>query len=217
MDINEFKLFCEGVINKNQSGNTFTPAAFNLNVWRALIGFVQSEYEKYKSTDVVSDVLDSVLVHLPSPIPQNGQFIFPIDWLHTSSARYYSPQVGGGFKEINIEEVENRDLGLMLQSDLEGPTARFPKMSHFANYIQFWPYNIGSIMFDYVRFPVKPVWAYTLVNGRPVYDPANSVDIEFSDNYQNAIAFRTLQYMGFNIREMDVVQFAMSQKTVENQ
>ena len=52
----------------------------------------------------------------------------------------------------------------------------------------------------------------TLVNGRPVYDPFLSVDLEAPDEALNEIAVRTLSFLGIHIREPQLIQYAETLK-----
>ena len=49
--------------------------------------------------------------------------------------------------------------------------------------------------------------------GRTItYDPANSIQIEFYDIYVNDIIARALKYLGINIDEQGIEQFAVMQQ-----
>jgi hypothetical protein len=55
-------------------------------------------------------------------------------------------------------------------------------------------------------------WGYTIVNGRPVYSEALSTQPEWNDTDMNEIIYLALSYIGLNIKDGDVAQFA-NQKT----
>ncbi len=65
---------------------------------------------------------------------------------------------------------------------------------------------------DLLKAPVTPVWAYTVVNNRLAYDDASSVDIEWNAAKYPRLMALALSYLGINLREGDMVQFAELQK-----
>lgn len=86
--------------------------------------------------------------------------------------------------------------------------------------IQLYPevqYN-GKVTF--LRRPVKPYFAYTLISGRvPVYDPVNSVQLEWAENWINEVLIRALDSVGINVGAADIMQWAQSniQQSVNTQ
>jgi len=56
------------------------------------------------------------------------------------------------------------------------------------------------------------VWGYTLVNGRPVYDASLSTNIDAPEEAFNAIAMGTLSFIGINLREEELQNYAVSNK-----
>lgn len=61
----------------------------------------------------------------------------------------------------------------------------------------------------YYREPTTPIYAFTL-NGRTItYDAVNSVDVEFTDLYQNQIVAECLKYFGINLSDQEVFQFGL--------
>jgi hypothetical protein len=59
-----------------------------------------------------------------------------------------------------------------------------------------------------------PVWGYTLdINDNPIFDPSSSVDIDLPEILLNDISRIIIGYMGINIRENDLIQYAELAKT----
>jgi len=70
-------------------------------------------------------------------------------------------------------------------------------------------YN-GTVRF--LRRPAKPVMAYTVVSGRViVYDPINSVQLEWSEEWQNSVLIKALKSIGINISDQEVQQWSEQQ------
>jgi hypothetical protein len=83
--------------------------------------------------------------------------------------------------------------------------------------IQLYPrQNIYEGFIHYMRKPIKPVYAYNVVGGRViVYDPANSVQLEWRSNDVNKILLKALLSIGINLSDQEVSQFA-EMKSQEN-
>jgi len=83
--------------------------------------------------------------------------------------------------------------------------------------IQLYPrQNIYEGFIHYMRKPIKPVYAYNVVGGRViVYNPANSVQLEWRSNDVNKILLKALLSIGINLSDQEVSQFA-EMKSQEN-
>lgn len=236
MNINDFRNFILFVIKKSQSGGNPKPSEFNLAVERAYMEFImrrygnQAEYQPgrpiprvaWQQSQKISDDLRFLLTRRNLSVPTSGELPIPDgtgtdldgkkvpEYLHHSSLRFnFARQVGDEIEsqEVPIDIVTDAELGDALSSSIVNPTARFPLAAYYDTFIQVEPKNLQKVIFTYLRLPVVPVWAFTLDgNGRPVYDPSNSIDIEAPEQVINEIAFNTLSFMGLSIREQFVYQ-----------
>jgi hypothetical protein len=216
VNINYFKNFVDFVTNKVQIGNTITVSEFNTVVNQAQLQKFEIDYQTFIKTEEVSDYLKSFLKNKISTVPPSGEYSYPTDYQHTAAIRSYYVKPGGNSVEVPVEEVKNKFYGDIMRSKLFKPSAQFPKYSEFANNIRFLPKNIGIIMFDYFKTPVAPVWAFTTLNGRPVYDPVNSINFEWNEFAINEIAAIYLSLIGINLREGDLIQFSNMFKAETN-
>ena len=65
----------------------------------------------------------------------------------------------------------------------------------------------GSV--TYLRRPVAPVYAYTTISGRViVYDPVNSVQLEWKQTDIIPILLKALSSIGINLSNSDLGQFS---------
>ncbi len=233
MNINDFRDFVLFEARKAQSGGNPTPRQFNLAVERAFIAWVMKRYGNqgdyrpgqpiprmaWQQTQKISDDLIFMLIKRVFPIGQDGKLAYPdgsavkdIDsqiapkYLHASSFRF-NFITGKKQKEIKIDVVKDNELGNTLGSSIVDPTRRFPKCSYYNDHIQFHPKDLQSVIFTYLREPVIPKWAFTdNSDGRPVYDPSQSVDIESNIESVNEIAFNVLSFLGISIRDPLIYQ-----------
>ena len=177
----------------------------------------------WQQSQKISDDLRFLLTRRRLSVPLTGELIIPdgagsqVDldgkavpgYLHHSSLRFnFSKSVGGEIqsKEVPIDILTDAELGSALSSSIVNPTKRYPACAYYDKFIQFEPKDLQTVIFTYLRLPVVPVWAFTTTNGRPVYDPANSVDLEAPEQVINEIAFNTLSFMGLSIREQAIYQ-----------
>ena len=211
MNINEAYNFLSFISNKNQSG-TPTPIQFNQMASRAQWEFFEKEYLKWQQTQDVTDALAIFLTSLSTSVSVTGKLSYPSDYEHASSMRHYFVKQNNQGIEVPVIEVDNNKYADYVESEIVTPTLRAPIFTAYSTYIQFAPYNIGQATFDYFRTPKEPIWAYTTVNNRPVYDPINSIDWELPNQCHNQLIFMMASYLGINLREQDLIQYSEIQK-----
>jgi hypothetical protein len=233
INVDELHRFILFIANKQQSGSNPTPNRLNLAVKRAQIAWVNERYnnpKKYQAgkpqfgwqaTQRITDDLSFLLVKKDVDVSESGLFDYPEDYMHSSSVRYkFKKRVAGCkdiiTKETDVTEIMDSEIGNILSSSIVPPTKRYPYCCYYSENVQFYPKDLGKITFTYLREPTEPKWAYTLTNGRPVYDPANSVDLEAPESALNDIAMVALSYLGVHIREQELIQYSELQQQKGN-
>lgn len=208
LNIDIFKRTAEVISNKVQSGNTVTVAQFNLLADQAQMLAFEEDRLVFLKTGESSDFLDWFLRNtIINPNPLTGYANYPSEFQHTAGVRsYYNG------RERPVDLVENKAWGEVQASELVAPSKLFPKYTEFSGEYRFLPRNIGIVMLDYWKRPVKPVWNYTIVNNVQVYNPIGSVDFEWEAFTQNRIMANYLQLIGCNIRDKDLSEFASQLK-----
>jgi hypothetical protein len=116
--------------------------------------------------------------------------------------------IGLNQEEYEITRVEQDRLATNLASYYDYPDSNNSIYTAFRDYIQFNPINIYSANIIYLKKPQDMYWGYTIVNGRPVYSEALSTQPEWSDTDMNEVIYLALSYIGLNIKDGDVSQFA---------
>lgn len=208
VNINEFKEFCSFVANKTQIGGTLSPSQFNEIANRAQMVVFEKDRAIFIETQNISDYLSLFLKETITSVPPTGMVSYPSDFEHTASIRSYYVRAAGGSTEIAVQPVKNYDWGDISSSQVQTPTKRFPKYTEFASEYRFLPFDIGTVMIDYFKTPIPPVWGYTVPSGRPVYDPATSTDFEWDSFAFNNVAAVFLQMIGVNLKDGDIASFA---------
>ena len=71
-----------------------------------------------------------------------------------------------------------------------------------------YPSTVSNCQLTYLSQPNTVVWNYSLVNGRPVYNPVGSVDFQWDTTELYRIVARVCKYMGISIRDGELAQAA---------
>lgn len=240
ININEHKEFVFDVANKNGRG-TVSPARYNRYTERALMEWTMKQYgnqQEYQvgrpipriawqntqhSTDNLRHLLEvreqyltSSGITIPDGVAVDATNQVMPEYLHFSSLRtVIIYQVGGSISTIErpVDIVNDDELGDRMISKIVAPSAQYPVGKFESDKILVYPSNAAQkVKLTYLRQPNKPVWGYNLVNNRPVYDSAQSTDIDAPKEAFNAIAMGVLNFMGVSLREQDLVAYAQSNK-----
>lgn len=108
-----------------------------------------------------------------------------------------------------IEEIEKGTIGYLLKSSSK-PTTLYPVYERYSNFIEIYPDTITSCVIRYIRKPKPPVWTYSMVGGKEMFNPANSsyMDFELHPSEFSNIILRMLSAFSINLREFEVTKIA---------
>jgi hypothetical protein len=215
--INTFKNVTEYISNKVQSGNSLTIPQFNELANVAQMTVFEKDRAIFVAKAEVSDYLKQFLVSKTyNSNSLFGELVLPDDLEHISSIRSYHIKGNGAGMEVPLSEVKNTDWGKVTSSSLFAATNRFPKYSEYDAYVKYLPVKLNNITVDYFRTPLAPEWAYTVVNGRPVYDATNSINFEWYEATMNNVVAAFLQLVGVNLKDSELYNFTQSYKQETN-
>jgi hypothetical protein len=223
-NINDIYNFVQFELNKNQSGDTLNQDEFNLACgWANLEYFkfnfgLPEQYKvgqpsaaiNYENTQLITDRLRKFKQFkggrdLPSlAVDVNGQALYPSDYVHYSSIRY-------GFKDVT--PVRDSNLGSALDNSITAPDKSYPIMVFYDTYMQFYPMDLDFVNFTYLRMPVTPFWAVTIVNDSYVYDSLRSIQFEWGQDSLTDIANLILSYAARNLKDQLNLQGSERRKT----
>lgn len=228
MTIEDIRLFVNFQLNKHQTGDTLSPGEYNTCLKFVNLEYFKTKYglpEEYQpgrplprqAFEVTQQIMDE-LGHLKvwkggpkSPamlIDINGVAQIPLDYIHCSSIRTNDGRM--------IEILRDDELGDRITNPIKKPTSKYPVVAFFDTFIQFYPKDLGFCNFTYLRMPATPIWAYTIVNDEPVYDPLNSVELEWPSIAHTDIANAVLKYASLNLREYNMYQSSQIRKEQGN-
>lgn len=128
------------------------------------------------------------------------------------------------FSASAVQEAEKINLSkitMLRNSLLTAPNVYFPAYTQEDGILTIYPSVIsrkGQVFAQYFRFPKDPKWTYTtLANGEPVFDQSQpdyqDFELALEDEYK--LIVKILAYVGIEIREADVVGFALGQEQHE--
>ena len=66
----------------------------------------------------------------------------------------------------------------------------------------------GTVLITYIKTPVKPNWAYNVINDKPLYNSTNAVDFELHSSEETELVYRILALAGVAIEKPELTQVA---------
>lgn len=235
MSVDELYKLVIMIGNKVQKGN-FKPENFNLAMLAVNLQMFKGEYGlpedyqpgrpipkiAYSLTQKIEDDLSPFKRLVSIVLDNDGHALYPADYVHLSTARCRyvlakdnKAQNAAGkapLKTVEVKIVDDQGYMEALTSEVVPATQEFPVLAFYDTYMQVAPTNMYSIELTYLAYPRTPVWAFTIVNNRPVYDAANSVQIEWKPIKHIDFAMRVCSYLGINIREPELIQYVETMK-----
>lgn len=117
-----------------------------------------------------------------------------------------------GVTMVNEDEIPDR-----LNSQIDPVTVTSPIGEQlFPGFFRIYPTSGYTGVITFFRRPAKPNFVYTTISGRViVYDDAASTQLEWPENFQNAVLLKALESAGINLTDQEVQQFAQT-KTNQN-
>ena len=169
-------------------------------------------FAQYQVNQSIVDALSPFKKYTQFTSTSSGDVVMPDDYQHLLGSVF---TVSGS--TVNPVRFVNEDeLPYAITSQLRPVTTTSPIAIDSALGFQLYPQSQQTGFFTYLRRPNIPVCAVTQVGRVITYDPVNSVQIEFYDIYINNIISRALKYLGINISEADIEQFAQLQQQQTN-
>lgn len=230
MTIDEAKKYVYAKARKNQVGN-IKLADLNIYFKRAQLEIVNSlwgniqEYQPgrpiprkaFEMTQTISDDLAPLITTTTVYNMTSGRADKPTDFLYyinLESDYYINPTsciADDQFQSwVQVDLITHGQKPDRLNSQINYPDASYPIAVNYGSYFQLYPDNIARVKISYLRKPVDPIWAYTMIDSQPVYDSGNSVNFELPEGTHNSICEKVLEYFGISTRDTELYQAAES-------
>jgi hypothetical protein len=231
ISVKEIWDFVEYITNKENEGNTTTPdqrklvlKAANIDVAKRKYGLPE-EYQPgmplpkmgYEQTQKMIDDMhqfkytmgrDGVVMHVDS----EGRADIPSDYLHFVSGHVIE-NIGNIVKYNSVEHLSSAQAADRIGDSIKYPTIRDPIFETKNTYFQWYPKDVGQVLFTYIRLPQTPYYAYT-VNEEDIqeYDPINSVHFEYPDDMFMDIVSVILGYVAPQMRDETIMGYSERRK-----
>lgn len=215
----------EFIGNKNFNGNIITPERFaelikivNIDLFRNKYGLPE-EYQPGRPIPVEhaditlknTDDLKPFKALLTNTPVVNGILPFPATYAHRDTVTYpYSKTINSVVTSLpkKVEILKEDAFSEREGNYTKRPTTANPIGVVRSDGIHIRPITITSVNFSYYRWPVDPVFSYTLGDGYFTYDAALSTELEWPVDEHLTIARMILNYVGINLREADLLNYS---------
>jgi hypothetical protein len=215
MTVDRMYSICSYIVAKNRQQGYLSPKDFNTCINNGQIEYLDyllGEFEQYQYQRPVPKVqfgmnqqVRQSLTPLIGPFASltvDGTGLSP----YPSDFQQVDAMMTPGNKAIRYCQQHQKDAFINSRID---PVATNPIYLIQDDGFQYYPVNLGTALLSYVKTPPDIVWAYTPDgNGRPIYDPANSVDPVWYDLDCNQVIVRALKMVGVSLQAPMVSQYA---------
>lgn len=213
MNINEAIKLVRFILNKDQNGN-IRGDDFNLMAPIAQMSVLNDRIGNIKKYQISNpppygfsvsqkarEELMPLMVKPTTTAVTAGLATYPADYI------YYNTLSAGGYL---IKEATEDEILELNNSANTPPSVRFPKFVMHSDGFYIYPATITSIKVSWLRKPLTPIWAYTIVNNEEVYDSGNSQDFELAETTHLEIVMQILSMSGVNLNMLQVTQYAQA-------
>ena len=196
MDIQKLHNDINALMGKDQSAY-FPPNIIDAEIYKESNTIYNNLREQFEATQIVSDKLRLFAKTVDIALTDGKgdiEALHPIA-VYDADGNVCSPVITAAW------HLKSKDT-------LFGPEDTYPFYRIWNDKIWVLPVSKPSVTVEYLKAPVEPVFAYTIVNDKYVYDAANSVHVEFPDILINQLVTQVAGNLGMQIRQGDMVQYA---------
>lgn len=144
----------------------------------------------------------------------SGIVAFPANYFRFDAMRYgYQRQVDGAAKVIwkPVEMMTEDEYSDRAGNSIKEPTVKNPVCLIRSDGIYVYPTAIPQVDFSYIRYPVDPVFDYVQETGY-ITEGASPTEYEWPKHLHRDLTMMILGYIGINIREQQLEQYAEQHK-----
>jgi len=192
---------------KNQSGGYLTPDEFDRYALLAQSDKLEFELAKATDTTFKNGSLNTFRVNADTPVV-GGIVTLPTDYRYFDAAKFNNFS-SGALTISPFEELTSDEWGFRLSSEMDKPTEFYPALTVRDNLIELSPTSITIINLNYIKNPPDPIWAYTVVNNRRVFDSVNSIDFTFKEEDISDLVYRISVMLATQIKDKEFEQSSM--------
>jgi len=216
------------IVNKDYEGNVVTPDRFaqlcvvvNMDLFKVKMGLPEDyqpgapiSRQYLDATQRLTDETVFLKTRVAAQAVASGIVAYPANYFGFDAMRYgYQRQVDGSPKVIwkPVEALTEDQYSDRAGNSIKEPTAKNPVCLFRSNGIHVYPTTIVQVDFNYVRYPTDPVFDYDLQTGY-ITEGSSPTEYEWPAHLHMDLARMILSYIGINIREQQLEQYAEQHK-----
>jgi hypothetical protein len=215
MTINDTHDWLDFILKKTRTG-FFSREQKDNALHKAQLGVFATYFAEFLQTQYVHEALKPFRETGTLTTNSTGFVAYPSGYEHATGimVSYYDNITQQN--DVNGLRIYKEDeLPDALKSQIRPVTYTSPIGTLRKTGIQVYPKNaIYTLEISYLSTPVKPVYGYTVSGIVETYDPSTSTHLQWADTYIMPVLMRTLEYLGVNMQDPNVVQYA-NEKTMQ--
>jgi len=207
-NINTVKTQVFEIIKKNQSGGYIKTSDFNNYAKLEQLSFYNEVLGMSESSQQTMDIADELKVSVNLFPNSSGLVTKPSDYMQLQSitGRVYLNQTQSKLVQFQVMGQSEADTSEV--SGFSRASAKYPIAVVNAGTVEIKPYaTFSSVKLNYYRFPLDPIWGFTVSSGREVYDSSTSVDFDIPEQHTERIVQGIVRRFGFSIGNEALVNY----------
>lgn len=217
------------IANKDYEGNVISPVSFkqlcvvaNMDLFKVKMGlpedFKPGQPLFRQHLDAVQRLTDETRFlkqRVAAQAVTSGVIDYPADYFGFSAIRYgYQRQVDGAAKVLwkAVQPLTEDQYSDRAGNYTKEPSTKNPVCVLRSDGIYVYPTSIVQVDFNYVRYPDDPVFDYVQQTGY-IEEGSSPVEYEWPVHLHRDLTMMILGYVGINIREQQLEQYAEQHKT----
>lgn len=225
MTLFEMYELIELILNKDYLGNIWSPERFkqlikvvNIDKYKKKYGLPE-EYqpgrpipkEYVEITLKNADDMKAFKIFVPGMACPGGFLAYPTNYAHRDQIVFNRTTVINGVSQAiprQVEILRESESAARRGNYTKAPSTKYPIAVMRSNGIQIYPTSIATVDFAYWRWPADPNFVYFQEEGFISYNASASTEFEWPRDVHIELVRMMLEYMGVNLREGDIVQYA---------
>lgn len=216
------------IANKDYEGNVVTPerikqlmTVVNIDLFKVKMGLPEDyqlgaaiSRQYLDATQRLTDETRFLKKRVPAQAVASGMFAYPSDYFGFDAMRYdYQRNIDGAASVVpKVVDILTEDqYSDRAENYTKRPTTKNPICVVRSNGIYVYPALITLVDFAYIRYPIAPVFDY-VVNAGYITDGGGSVQYEWPEHLHMDLTRMILSYIGINLREQQLEQYAEQHK-----
>jgi hypothetical protein len=216
------------IANKDYEGNVVTPerikqlmVVVNMDLFKVKMGLPEDyqvgqplSRQYLDATQRLTDETRFLKSRAKNQAVAAGVVAYPGDYFGFDAMRYgYQRQVDGSPKVIwkAVEPLTEDEYSDRAGNSIKEPTAKNPVCVMRSDGIHVYPVLIVQVDFNYVRYPVDPVFDYVQETGY-ITEGGAPTEYEWPVHLHRDLTMMILSYIGINLREQQLEQYAEQHK-----